>query len=312
VDGFGEGVARDFLSGCIKQLSEELLAPVGVDSDFYNIKPDLDLGSQATKRKLVVLGYVLGIMVANGWSFPFKLKRCLLHMCLYNTSPTQDGSYIIYQLMEDPESMAFMLALMRKPEDIERSGLDFEDIGRKPKPVTMGNFLSYMRNWVQHGYVPAGCKYVAQGFFVKTKAASYCSKRGYGVHTLFETLCVPVMDVERMKKFVEEQIVFDENVPRNTQAWFKAIVAKSKPDFLRNLLHFWSGSYTPVPNQKYQVMQGESVIAGKVCPLPKARTCFFQLFLPKNVPSQKKLSEILETAVGYVETGVGLERNDRW
>jgi hypothetical protein len=302
-EGIGPGVVRDFFSGCINQVTTELLERVE-GSDFYNIKRNLNLNDSTIKRKLVTFGYVMAIMIYNNISFPFKLKRSLLHMCLFNTPPSQDVSYLVYQMMEDPESTGFVVNLLRKPQDIEFSGLDFEDIGRKPKPVTTGNFTSFLRSWVEHYHIPKGCKYVAQGFNVKAEASEVLLKAGLNVYTMFSKMCVTKYDKALIEKFVKQQVLFTSSVPADVKKWFVSIVINSDQEFFRNLLHFWSALHTPMLNTWYQVTMGERVYSKEVCPLPESHTCYTQLELPNNIPSEAKLKEVLQTAIGYVAKGV--------
>ena len=303
-EGIGPGVARDFISGCIIQVTSELLECVADGSDFYNIKRDLDLTNANIKRKLVTFGYLLAIMMANLIAFPFKLKKSLLHMCLYNTPPSQDVSYLVYEMMEDPESTQFIKNLLKKPKDIVASNLDFDDVGRQPKPVTIANFTSYLRNWVQHYHIPKGCKYVAEGFYAKTLAGDVFGRLHADVHAMFTILCKSKLDTKGLSKFINEQVSFTSDVPSKIQKWFKAILQKSDADFIRNILHFWSGLYTPMDGVNYQVTMGDKVFTQKVCPLPESHTCYTQLVLPLNIPSKEKFKEILETAIGSVAKGV--------
>ena len=262
--GVGTGVVRTFVSDCITQLSEELMEPVKKGSDFFNIKKELDVDvadltqKRSVRRKLVALGYLMGVMIENNMSFPFKIKRSLLHMCLYNTPPSQDASYIVYQLMEEPDDLAFMLKLMKNPNDIENSKLDFEDVGRKKKKVTQGNFLSYMRNYIEFNYIPSGCKYVVQGFYAKSTAAKNCVKQGYGISEMFDYLSSETQKsnawIERTKTFVEG-ITFS-NTPADIKQWIKEIINDGSPEFVRKLLYFWGGTPNAMPNTNYQVMMG--------------------------------------------------------
>jgi hypothetical protein len=93
-------------------------------------------------------------------------------------------------------------------------------------------------------------------------------------------------------------------VPADVKKWFVSIVINSDQEFFRNLLHFWSALHTPMLNTWYQVTMGERVYSKEVCPLPESHTCYTQLELPNNIPSEAKLKEVLQTAIGYVAKGV--------
>ena len=302
-EGVGPGVVRDFISGCIEQASKELLAPIAAGSDLYHIKFDRRTDAK-TKDKLRAFGYLLAIMLYNGLSFPFKLKRSLLHMCLYNTEPSRDVSYVVYELMENPEWAAGVIALLKKPSDIEHVGLDFEDVQKSPKSVTSRNYVSFLRTYVEFTYIPKYCTYVADGFYMKTLAAEELVAMGMSVYDMYEKLCNQKIDKESIKNFVTTQVVYGESVSIDVKTWFTNMVTSSDPDFFRNLLHFWSGFYVPIQGTKYQVVIGSKVITQKVCPLAESHTCYTQLVLPDGIPNEEKLREILEKAVGYVAKGV--------
>ena len=326
-EGVGTGVVRTFVSDCITQLSEELMEPVKKGSDFFNIKKNLDVDvadltkKRSVRRKLVALGYLMGVMIENNMSFPFKIKRSLLHMCLYNTPPSQDASYIVYQLMEDPDDVVPLMnlmtttAFMETQNDIETANLNFNQVGRKQKKVTPGNFLSYMRNYIEFHYIPSGCKYVVQGFYAKSTAAKNCVKQGYGISEMFDYLSSETQKsnawIERTKQFVDG-ITFSTDTPDYIKKLIKKIISDGSPKFVRKLLYFWGGTHDAMPNTEYQVMIGTNTWnenptghSKKFCPLPESRTCFFQLVLPQSIPNKDTLEAILKTAVGDVEKGVG-------
>ena len=300
LQGVGPGVARDFISGCIVQLSTELLEPASPGSDYYAVKRELDLKDMKIKRKLITFGYVILLMINNNLSFPFKIKRGIIHLMLLNTLPSQDPSYIAYQVMEDPESMDFALKMLREPNTIE-GVLDFEDVGRKPKPVTKENFISYLCIWAGYIHISPGTKYVAKGL---TRAGASDVLSGYDVMSIFNKLCVVSVDKSKLAKFLKDQVEFTASVPANIKTWFINVVTDADDKFVRSLLHFWSGFFTPMPNQKYQVTVGNRVVTDKVCPLPESHTCYLQLVLPKNLPSEEMLKSALEKAVAYVAKGV--------
>jgi hypothetical protein len=311
-EGIGEGVNRDFITRCIKDLVSELLEPVVKSNNTknntktnlgqYNIKKKLDL-TYATKRKLVTFGYLIGIMVLNDIPFEIELKRSLLHMCLFNTKPSEDISYLVYQMVEDPDSKIFIQQLMKNPDHIELSGLDFEDVGRKEKPVTKSNFISFLRIWEEYYHIPPYCKYVAEGMNKKTGISNILLKKGINVYKMYDILCNNKLDKEKVKDFVKEQVFF-EKVPTEVQGWFSNILLESDVEFVKNLVYFWSGTYSPMKGIKYQIVIGERVISDKVCPLPESHTCYAQLVLPKNITSKEQLKDILEKAIGYVAKGM--------
>lgn len=306
MEGVGPGVVRDFFSACIEQVQKELFEPCFEGSDVYRLKRSLDLNDKITKRKLVCLGYLLAVMVMNGLEFTtIKVQRALLHMCMYNTPPSRDISYLVYQMIEDPDSTRFISTLLRNPDDIEHSGLDFEDLGRSQKPVTKRNFLSFLRIWVQHHYIPPACRYVVQGFNIKSGIADYLLKLNLTIYKFYGKLAAKDVTKSYKENFVKS-IVFGDNVPKSIQEWLPSVILNSKPDFFRGLLHFWSSLYTPMPNVKYQVVIGTRVYSEKLCPLPEAHTCYYQLVIPQNIPSEKLLEQSLKKAVSQSQSGIGM------
>ena len=155
--------------------------------------------------------------------------------------------------------------------------------------------------------IPPGMKYVAQGFHDKTRAASWAIDNGFDVTQLSATICSSVMDKERVEDFVFDQIEYTNEVPDNIRLWFDDIVTSGDHEFFRSLLHFWSGQYTPMKKQIYQVaISGTRVATENSCPYPQSRTCYTRLILPRGVPSKQKLKSILENAISYAGKGVAL------
>ena len=302
-EGEGPGVARNFISDCITQLSTELLEPASSGSDYYAVKRALDLKDKNIKRKLITFGYLISLMIQNEISFPFKIQRALIHMMMFNTLPSQDPSYIAYQMIEDPESMLFAQTLLRKPDDIQHADLQFEDIGRKSKLVTKENFVSYLRSWVGYHCIPPGTKYVAKGFIQTGTADIFLSSLGNDVVTyIFNKLCVVSLDKTVLDKFLKN-VTYTESVPADIKTWFSNILVGSDYKFFRDLLQFWSGLFTPM-QRTYQVTMGKRVYSAEICSLPESHTCYLPLVLPTGLPNEEALKSILEKALGYVAKGV--------
>ena len=313
-EGVGPGVVRDFISRCMNEVvrpcdgtgSTPLLVPISEGSDVFTVDKNLNLDAN-TKKRLRTLGYLLAIMCFSDLSFAFKLKRSLLHMCLFNSRPSRDVSYVAYELMEDPEWAMGVTAVLKDPSIIGDLDLDFEDVGRSKKAVTKGNYISYLRNYVEFNYIPPGCQYVADGFYKKIIAGEMITKiLNMGVQNIYERICKPTIDVETINNFVNTQIVFGETLSKDVITWFIDLIKKSDVKFFRSLLHFWSGLYSPMKDKQYQVVNGQREVRGDTTPLAEAHTCYTQLVLPQNIPDAAKLKYIIETSIYNVEHGIGL------
>jgi hypothetical protein len=88
---------------------------------------------------------------------------------------------------------------------------------------------------------------------------------------------------------------FDKSASKTTLAERKKLFV----EFFTKLMYFWCGLRKLDTQRTYQVMFIEN-------PIPKSSTCFYQLKLPKNVPSKEELYRKLVSAVFNVEAGVGL------
>jgi hypothetical protein len=299
--GVGPGVARDFFTACIKQCEEELFQQVE-GSDLYDIRNDLDLNNNDIKRKLKVLGFLIGIMVCNELTFSFKVKRALIHMCLYSKPPKDDPSFLVYHILEDPEATISLINLMKNPKDIEYSYLDFEDVGKPKQLVTVSNYQEFLLAKEEYS-IPEAYKLVAQGFVLAGFDKLFVTM-GNSVASLHKALCMTEITEEVRKEFVK-QIDFG-SMSDSVKKWFTDIILTIEPDFLRKLIHFWSASYGITKDKTYQVVEGKRVITKKVCPLVESHTCYYQLVLPQGIESKDKLLEILQTSVGNVSKGVAL------
>jgi hypothetical protein len=303
--GVGQGVARNFFSECIKQCEDELFQQVE-GSDLYDlndikIKRKLKGDDIQIKRKLKVLGFLMGIMVYNNIAFSFKVKRALVHKCLYNGKSRKDASLFVYHMLEDPEGTTSMINLMKTPIYIEASDLDFEDIGQAKQPVTIRNFREFILAR-EESELPEAYKLVAQGF-----ALSGFDKmlKGNNVAAIHKSLCMQEMTEETRKSFIK-QIDFGPSVPTSVKTWLTDIILTIDQDLLRKFIHFWSAAYGINKDRTYQVVEGARVITKQVCPLLESHTCYYQLVLPKGIESKEKLLEMLQTSVGYVSKGIAL------
>ena len=299
--GIGPGVARDFFTACVKQCEDELFQQVE-ESDLYDLRNDLDINNIDIKRKLKVLGFLIGVMVCNELTFSFKVKRALIHMCLYN-QPPKDASFLVYHMLEDPEATISVINLMKKPENIELSYLDFEDIGKPEQLVTSSNYREFLLAKEEFN-IPQTYKLVAQGFALAGFDKLFVTM-GNSVSSLHKALCMTEITNEVRKGFVK-QIDFGGSISDSVKKWFTEIILTIEPDFLRKLIHFWSASYGITKDKTYQVIEGQRVITKQVCPLTESHTCYYQLVLPQGIESKEKLLENLQTSVGNVSKGVAL------
>jgi hypothetical protein len=264
----------------------------------------LDLKDPATKRKLVAFGYLLGLVMCNQEKITFKLHLALVHMCLNNTSPLKDLSYLAFQIMEDPQFGTTVANWLRDPESIEPSGMNFSDMDKPDRDVKKTNILEYLRVWVEKMYIPEGSKWVAYGFQKYWSEPITCKVTTFDV---YNSLFAPVLDQDTIDKFIK-RITFGSPFPKKVKTWLLEIIKEAGEDFFKKLLHFWSSQFTvSTSDTAYQVVIGDHVITDTVCPLPHSHTCFYQLVLPKKIPSKEKLREILEMAVGYAQEQQGVQ-----
>ena len=270
--------------------------------DLYDLRKDLDINNIDIKRKLKVLGFLIGIMICNKLTFSFKVKRALIHMCLYG-QPPKDASFLVYHMLEDPDATISLINLMKNPKDIEYSYLDFEDIGKTKQLVTSSNYREFLLAKEEYD-IPQAYKLVAHGFLMAGFDKLFLTM-GNSVASLHKALCMTEITDDVRKKFLE-QIEFGGSVPESVKKWFSDIILSIEPDFLRKLIHFWSASYGITKDKTYQVIEGQRVITKQVCPLTEAHTCYYQLVLPQGIKSKEELLKNLQTSVGNVSKGVAL------
>jgi hypothetical protein len=242
-------------------------------------------------------------MVLNDIPLEVDIKRSIMHKCLFDTDAKDDISYLVYELVEDPDDNIWIINLLRKPELIKDSGLDFEDIGMKQREVNKENFIEYVKCKTDYDNIPKGVKYVAEGINKRTGVGRVLLRKGVNVYVMNEILCNRRMSKGDVEGFINNQIEFDK-VPDDVKEWFKRILLESDIGFVKRLIYFWGSTYNPIKNKKYQVVIGERIISRGVCPLPESHTCYTQLVLPQGIKNKSKLKEILEKAIGYVAKGM--------
>ncbi len=298
-DGVGQGIVRDYINKCSSLLAEELL-----ESDsrgYYDIKKNLDVDDEIIKFKLFILAYIFGLIICNPElnKFPFRLKRSLLHMCLYGTHPTKDISYFIYQYIEDKDSVNSLVNLLRGSDDrIKNSYLEFPNNTN----VNSKNILMFLKQHYFHNYMSKGSLYIGE-FFLKSKLSKYLVKNNVNINILSKLLSEPIWNPKIVTDFVKFQVVFDDKVTNEQQIMIKNILLKYKDDekFFKKLLNFWSASNLPIKDQNYKVTIGDKIYKkGKVCPLPVSHTCFYLLDIPKDIDNQDILEKSILKALDEV------------
>ena len=314
-DGVGEGVGRAFFTTCQEKLAEDLLEEVLPEAKIYHFKKDLDLKNEVTLQKLRAYGFILGTMFVNGLALPFNLRRILLHMCLkfHADKSTQHETLkyaIVYQIMEDPDSVESLVNLMRNPEAIDSACLDFEYINLNSQQVNRGNFCSFFDNKIMYDNSLYACLEVAKGF------PKEIYKNGFTVEQVFKTICKAEIPRQEVEEWVNN-IGFGESVPQDFKNEFKKILVEGDQSFLRKVLEFWGAAPSILPGKHYELIMDQRTGKGyrvvdrkEICPLPEAHTCYTQLVFPQNMPPSK-IKEKMLVALGEVEEGLTMKGGQR-
>jgi len=347
--GVGQGVTRTFIQGCLDNIIEHgFFIKTDELSNRYVINPDLTL------EKLQALGYqVRGeseiqfiyekigafyqFCMISGYPIGFYLSRSLLYKIIKpkKTPASLSDTFVLYYLLEMPSISAGIINLLRHPETIKDTGLEFNDdfpLVETDAPLTADNFRNYLQLRTVHQYTQ---QLYPRAFNTHSRLEAFLNGfklyhhkfKAYDmtVSELDKFLCGDSLTLESfMEWYSESPITYSISVlesPTPLKEWFDSILKDNgetfpyielgmeRPstkdgrktiflEFISKLLAFWSGIRSLQTSIRYQVIAIDN-------PVPKSSTCFYQLKLPKNLPSRDDLYRRLVMAVYGVEQGIG-------
>jgi hypothetical protein len=349
-EGVGEGVTRTAIQNILNDLkSDKFFVTCEEGGTRYTINDKLsvsdirsmgyNVGSEEDVHTLyTIIGEFLAFCARNDIPVDMPLNRGLLAKMLYKDSEIDADEYVIYFLLDMPQTGTSMLNLLRNPDSIEYTGIEFNDDfplvpAAENEELNATNFVKYLRLRAKHQLThtchPGGSdislrlRALVDGFYIRNRlrranaTLPQLDKLLVGVPITLETfaawLAATPTRISHMARGDQERRVLN---------WFMEILrdrgatlpleelnqpedisaevrVKLYEDFLGKLMFFWSSLRKLDTTRGYQVMFIDN-------PLPKSSTCFYQIKLPRNVRSKDELYRKLVTATFNVEAGVGL------
>lgn len=175
-EGIGEGVIRNFIQNCMKQISNnprssnpdervKFFTPLYAGSNRYVINPNISV-EQARRlgfdiqteddlcRIYKCIGQLFAYCARFGYPIPIYLPRAMLAHILYKQTDITPEMYVFYEILDgDPQVRNSILDLIRNPEHIEMSGL-YDDLmlldSHNETEVTPDNFIEYISRKHKH------------------------------------------------------------------------------------------------------------------------------------------------------------------
>lgn len=346
--GIGEGLTRTFIQGCLDNIMEHgFFIKTDELSNRYLLNPELTIdnlrryGYQIDNESQILfiyekIGTFFQYCMISGYPIGFYLSRSLLYKILKpKKTPTSD-TLVLYYLLEMPSISSGIINLLRHPETIKDTGLEFNDdfpLVETDAPLSADNFRSYLQLRATHQFTQ---QLYPKSYNTHSRIESFVSGfQRFRRQLIRHEMTVPELDKFlcgksiTLKSFVEwyndpsnltYSITVLEN-PTPLKDWFETILRDNgetfpyaelgmeRPstkearktlflEFIVKLLAFWSGLRTLQSGIRYQVTAIDN-------PVPKSSTCFYQLKLPKAVPSRDELYRRLVMAIYGVEQGIG-------
>jgi hypothetical protein len=349
--GQGVGLTRTFIQGCLDNIRDHgFFIKTDELSDRYVLNPNL------TIEKLHRLGYhieneyqlqiiyeKIGVFfqfcMISGYPIGFYLSRSLLYKILKPSkiSTSSSDTFVFYLLLEMPSISTSIINLLRHPETIQDTGLEFNDdypLVSADALLTADNFRTYLQLRAVHQFTQ---QFYPKAFNTQLRIEAF--RRGFKksrsklkeyemtVPELDKFLCGNFLTLESFVKWYNDplrvnyspSILGSHRDLKDHFEWILKDNGESFPyveldikrpstseerkeiflDFVTKLLAFWSGLRTIHPSATYQVTAIDNQF-------PKSSTCFYQLKLPIAVPSREELYRRLVVAVYNIEQGVGL------
>ena len=155
---YGQGISKIFFQKAANQMmSSTLFMKTEEDSDRVIINPEADVSSlvgQNTRENRIkvfkFVGQFMSFLLINGIKTDLHLSRSIQARFLYTEDEMTREDYILYFLLEFADKRNSFINLMRRPDDIEHSYLEFNDPimlnNSLPAeaPVTKENFAKYL------------------------------------------------------------------------------------------------------------------------------------------------------------------------
>ena len=355
--GVGEGVVRNAIQSMLDSVvAGGFFVPAEEGSLRHVINPDLTaeklrqkgyIGIKDEEDILLayrVIGRLFAFCLRNDIPIGIYLSRGMLARLVHRDSEIQPEEYVMYLLMDMPQTGTSLINLMRDPDSIEHIGLSMNDefelvTGSRNADLTKDNFVEYLQRKAKHQLIKQiaegkmdtsqRLKGMVDGFYVRNRLR----RAGTTVAQLDKLLSGVGITQQSIRDWLARTPhpveILDNGAEREVRigVWLKEIlsdfgwgfpveelgredrvpIAERRTmflDFFGRLLYFWTGLRKMDLSRTYQV----SFIDG---PTPKASTCFYKLKLPNSIRSKQELYRKLVFAVYSVEAGVGLMGGQR-
>ena len=331
---YGQGISKIFFQKAANQMmSSTLFMKTEEDSDRVIINPEADVSSlvgQNTRENRIkvfkFVGQFMSFLLINGIKTDLHLSRSIQARFLYTEDEMTREDYILYFLLEFADKRNSFINLMRRPDDIEHSYLEFNDPimlnNSLPAeaPVTKENFakyleltsLSMLKVKESKPYLDA----LLSGFYVtRQKLRSMDVKlpaldammtgseiTSVEIENIISTIrrtsgeAMQSPKIEMFFNILRDGINGGENkFPENVAREQTSTRPQTLEEFKKQLLFFWTGSrfYNSQFNYQVAVPTRATVF--------KAHTCFQQLEMPTSGPgvkNERAMYEMLVRTVG--------------
>lgn len=321
-----------FQKAANQMMSSTLFMKTEEDSDRVIINPEADVSSlvgQNTRENRIkvfkFVGQFMSFLLINGIKTDLHLSRSIQARFLYTEDEMTREDYILYFLLEFADKRNSFINLMRRPDDIEHSYLEFNDPimlnNSLPAeaPVTKENFakyleltsLSMLKVKESKPYLDA----LLSGFYVTRQKLRSMDVKLPALDAMMTGSEITTVEIENIISTIRRtsgeamqspKIEMFFNILRdgtNGESKFPENVAREQTstrpqtleEFKKQLLFFWTGSrfYNSQFNYQVSVPTRATVF--------KAHTCFQQLEMPTSGPgvkNERAMYEMLVRTVG--------------
>lgn len=356
-EGIGAGVTRTFIKLILDNIiSDGFFVPVEEGSQRHVLNPDISvqslkrMGYTRIKNEEDIhtvyqwIGKFIAMCIREDIPVPIYFSRAILAQMIFKDDEMQPEEYVMYHLMDAPQTATGLVNLMRAPQDIEYTGIEFNDEFPLVPPaenaeLNASNFRKYLQLRARHQLLhqirgdatdtkPRLAAFV-KGFYLRNRLR----KQNANVTKLDKLISGNPITIDSIRDWLTPTritcpVLNESNAAHQQLArilgWFKEILQDEGRTFPFAELGMPASANPPPEDRKRIYLE----FIGKLMffwtslqkldtvrnyqvifipnPIPKSSTCFFQIKLPAAITSREELYRKLVLAVYAAEAGVGL------
>ena len=258
------GPIRQFFSNIAKQMLESAyFKKVG---DSYTLNPDGNHAIETFER----LGCITAFLMLNEFKFEHHLSRSLLASLLYKPDEIYPDDFALYHILDYPS----LANLMKEPDTIQYVGLELEN----GTEVTKANFRQYLQ---EQGRPNQRCvNAFRKGFFISSSSLRRNSVSLLHLDTLLTGSEISLESIRKILTKLNRNVngsrspclnnfIYILESPAEAYPRISASqghLPKSKSEFMKKLLFFWTGVRTYNDRLNYSMMPTTGVhFVGHTC-----------------------------------------------